>query len=74
MVDGGGAVVIDDAAFPKWVGGVEDLQTKFEVYYSIELPELKSLGWAEPPSGPPNSIYFSRRKLAEPDPPLPALI
>ena len=27
-----------------------------------------------PPSGPPNSINFSLRKLAEPDPPFPALI
>ena len=27
-----------------------------------------------PPSGPPNSIYFSRLKLAEPAPPSPALI
>ena len=26
-----------------------------------------------PPSGPPYSIYFSLRKLEEPDPPLPAL-
>ena len=26
-----------------------------------------------PPSGPPNSINFSLRKLADPDPPSPAL-
>ena len=43
---------------------------KPSIHSIITFPPLPPL----PPLGPPNSIYFSRRKLTHPFPPLPELI